>query len=171
VAVSECLSEFNPKLDVRIKWPNDLWLGDAKVGGILCEASGGSSNYYIVIGLGLNCARAPEGLDQKATSLSEYLSLLGAPTTIVADEVRMPLIASILDAVSALQREGNRAIAERFNRRAVLRAGTGIEWISAGRAHAGTVLGIGESGQLQVLENGKELSLYAEDVKVRMKTS
>ncbi len=36
--------------DVRIKWPNDLYLGDRKVGGILAEAT----DALTVIGLGAN---------------------------------------------------------------------------------------------------------------------
>ncbi len=52
VAVSRSLSE------VRLKWPNDVVLDDAKVGGILVERSDGT----VVVGLGLNlCWPDPPG--------------------------------------------------------------------------------------------------------------
>jgi BirA family biotin operon repressor/biotin-[acetyl-CoA-carboxylase] ligase len=41
-------------LDVRTKWPNDLWLDGRKLGGILVEARPGAGG-FAVIGLGLNC--------------------------------------------------------------------------------------------------------------------
>lgn len=42
---------------VRLKWPNDLLLDDAKLGGILVEVHGERA----VIGLGINLSWAPEG--------------------------------------------------------------------------------------------------------------
>jgi BirA family biotin operon repressor/biotin-[acetyl-CoA-carboxylase] ligase len=44
-------------VDVALKWPNDLLLGDAKVGGILSEVDRDA----LVVGLGLNVEWAPEG--------------------------------------------------------------------------------------------------------------
>ena len=43
--------------EVRLKWPNDLLVGERKLGGILIELraeSGGPA--YVVIGIGINCA-------------------------------------------------------------------------------------------------------------------
>jgi BirA family biotin operon repressor/biotin-[acetyl-CoA-carboxylase] ligase len=57
---------------LRLKWPNDLMLGDRKAGGILCEARWqGTALAWVVIGLGLNVANPPgEGLEALATHLS-----------------------------------------------------------------------------------------------------
>ncbi len=41
-------------LDLQIKWPNDLFFGNDKVGGILCEALWQKEQVYFIIGLGLN---------------------------------------------------------------------------------------------------------------------
>src|SRR5271154_5529206 len=41
IGAAETLSELYPKLQVRVKWPNDLWADRKKLGGILCEAVGG----------------------------------------------------------------------------------------------------------------------------------
>jgi BirA family biotin operon repressor/biotin-[acetyl-CoA-carboxylase] ligase len=49
-----------------IKWPNDMLIGDAKLTGILLERSGEA----IVVGMGVNLAHHPEGLDRAVTSVA-----------------------------------------------------------------------------------------------------
>jgi BirA family biotin operon repressor/biotin-[acetyl-CoA-carboxylase] ligase len=65
---------------VRIKWPNDLMLGERKLGGILCEARWtGDQLGWIVIGLGINVQNAPAGgLQDNAASLAAAGSALRA---------------------------------------------------------------------------------------------
>ncbi|MGZ3687626.1 MAG: biotin--[acetyl-CoA-carboxylase] ligase, partial [Bdellovibrionota bacterium] len=70
VAVTRAVGRDFPEIPVRIKWPNDLWVRNRKLGGILCEGVG-TREAFIVIGIGLNCASAPEILERPATSLSE----------------------------------------------------------------------------------------------------
>lgn len=41
--------------DVRLKWPNDLYLQDRKLGGILCESLRG----WLLVGVGVNVANDP----------------------------------------------------------------------------------------------------------------
>ncbi|KAK6114805.1 hypothetical protein DH2020_007074 [Rehmannia glutinosa] len=43
-----------PSLDVRIKWPNDLYLDGLKVGGILCTSTYKSKKFNVSAGIGLN---------------------------------------------------------------------------------------------------------------------
>jgi BirA family transcriptional regulator, biotin operon repressor / biotin---[acetyl-CoA-carboxylase] ligase len=51
---------------VRIKWPNDLLAGDAKLAGILLEREGEA----VVAGFGVNLAAHPPAVDRAATSLA-----------------------------------------------------------------------------------------------------
>jgi BirA family transcriptional regulator, biotin operon repressor / biotin---[acetyl-CoA-carboxylase] ligase len=54
---------------VRCKWPNDLLLGEAKVGGILAEARvEGTELRHVVVGVGVNVSDPPEGV-REATGL------------------------------------------------------------------------------------------------------
>ena len=75
LAVSEVLSSMEPGAPIRIKWPNDLMLGDRKVGGILCEARWqGDALVWVVVGLGLNVTNpVPEGLPSAAGNLADRL--------------------------------------------------------------------------------------------------
>ena len=52
--------------EVRIKWPNDILAGPAKLAGILLERGGDA----VVIGFGVNLAHHPEHLGRPATSLA-----------------------------------------------------------------------------------------------------
>ncbi len=55
---------------LRLKWPNDVLVVGGKLGGILVEASGIRSGRIAVIGIGLNLAAAPAGLERGAASLA-----------------------------------------------------------------------------------------------------
>ncbi|KAL4558578.1 hypothetical protein LXL04_036779 [Taraxacum kok-saghyz] len=57
-----------PPLDVRIKWPNDLYLNGLKVGGILCASTYQSKIFNISVGVGLNVDN-----DKPTTSLNSEL--------------------------------------------------------------------------------------------------
>ena len=52
----------------RLKWPNDLMLGDRKAAGILCES--GAAGVFIGVGLNCNQRAFPVQLAAKATSLA-----------------------------------------------------------------------------------------------------
>lgn len=65
VAVRDVLHE-EYKCDVKLKWPNDLILGDKKVGGIICE----KVNDRILIGIGINTNNKELSLDNAVTFLN-----------------------------------------------------------------------------------------------------
>jgi BirA family transcriptional regulator, biotin operon repressor / biotin---[acetyl-CoA-carboxylase] ligase len=58
-----------------IKWPNDLLLAGAKLGGILIEAESGIS--AVAVGIGVNCSSHPTDTDFPATDLAG----VGAPVS------------------------------------------------------------------------------------------
>jgi BirA family biotin operon repressor/biotin-[acetyl-CoA-carboxylase] ligase len=73
VSLAEAVNEATG-LAVGIKWPNDLMIGDKKVGGILTEMTAGPEGItYVLIGAGINAdfeaAALPAGLRLPATSL------------------------------------------------------------------------------------------------------
>lgn len=69
VAVGEAVAEWG--VQARLKWPNDVVVGERKLGGILAESSSsGGSIDHVVLGIGVNLvAPAPE-LGAIATSIS-----------------------------------------------------------------------------------------------------
>lgn len=74
LAVADCLTNHTG-LAVSVKWPNDLLMGEKKLGGILCEQSSTpDKSMAIVIGMGLNINADlntfPEEFRAGATSLA-----------------------------------------------------------------------------------------------------
>ena len=76
VATAEALAELELP-DLRLKWPNDLWIGGAKLGGILIEQRGeAGGSCRVVVGLGLNVAMrsaTTAHIGQAWTTLAERL--------------------------------------------------------------------------------------------------
>jgi BirA family biotin operon repressor/biotin-[acetyl-CoA-carboxylase] ligase len=62
--------------EAKIKWPNDLYVRDKKIGGILIENHlSGSKLQYSIVGLGMNVSQS-DGLPERATSLALEGSLV-----------------------------------------------------------------------------------------------
>ncbi len=137
-----------------LKWPNDLWRGEAKAGGILCEGVSGPKGLFIVIGIGANCASEPAALGIPVASLG-----------VSVDALRPALVRELDHWLGVLDSEGPARIREAFLSRSVLAPGTEVTW----QGRTGQVSGLGASGELQVLadDTGKVENLLAEDVSVR----
>ncbi|MBV9384497.1 MAG: biotin--[acetyl-CoA-carboxylase] ligase, partial [Streptosporangiaceae bacterium] len=76
-------------LRARLKWPNDVLIGDRKLAGILAEQSGGA----VVAGIGINVSTAPEELPPPGPGALRptSLSIEGA-----ASAAREPLLIEVL---------------------------------------------------------------------------
>jgi len=59
---------------LRLKWPNDILMGAAKMGGILVESTTarGSPGFLAVVGFGLNLSSAPGDLGRAVTALADH---------------------------------------------------------------------------------------------------
>jgi len=66
-ATAECAPTLGPGL--KVKWPNDLLLGRAKIGGILIESENEPA-FVAAVGIGINCAHHPEGTPYPASDLA-----------------------------------------------------------------------------------------------------
>jgi BirA family transcriptional regulator, biotin operon repressor / biotin---[acetyl-CoA-carboxylase] ligase len=76
VAACEAAEALEDGIECAIKWPNDVWVDDRKLAGILIEAR--PEDGWAVIGVGINLAIAPEEfppeLRETATSLRAGVS-------------------------------------------------------------------------------------------------
>ena len=66
-ALLETLSLYASDANLKQKWPNDVLLNGGKIAGILLESSGqGGSVDWLSIGIGVNLAHVPEGVQDAA---------------------------------------------------------------------------------------------------------
>jgi BirA family biotin operon repressor/biotin-[acetyl-CoA-carboxylase] ligase len=80
---------------VQLKWPNDLWVRERKLGGVLIELRAESSGpACVVIGIGLNVALSPELLQEIAASGIAATDLRSVGLT---ETSRNAVVAVILD--------------------------------------------------------------------------
>jgi BirA family biotin operon repressor/biotin-[acetyl-CoA-carboxylase] ligase len=138
LAVAEALDDLVPR-PVQLKWPNDLMLGERKVGGILCEARWqGHTLGWVTVGVGINVRNAaPEELHAVATALASERP------AITVEDVAQPIVS----ALRMLDLGADRltpAEMKRFARRDWL-SGRDIRAPAAGR-----VAGLREDGALLV---------------------
>ena len=94
------------KLEARIKWPNDIYLNDKKIAGILCEnvILNCSNTPIVVIGVGLNVNSAltdfPPEIQSIVTTLFEHLRIEFDLNALLSS-----LVTAIVDNVSSLRRD------------------------------------------------------------------
>jgi len=71
IALHRVTSGFLPETaDLRLKWPNDLYLGGKKLSGLISQVRQYAEGAEVVVGVGLNLRHAPEGMP--AASLAEF---------------------------------------------------------------------------------------------------
>jgi BirA family biotin operon repressor/biotin-[acetyl-CoA-carboxylase] ligase len=159
LAVCEAAESLAP-LECRVKWPNDVWVGERKLAGILIEAQPPN---WAVIGIGLNVSierdEFPADLRRPATSMGRG----------VGTEAALAAVCECLD--EWVDADRDRVLGE-FRKRDALRGGE-IGWVGAGGAAedgSGVADGIDDRGNLVVVSSeGERLSLGSGEVTLRLK--
>ena len=144
--------------DVGLKWPNDLWFQDRKLGGILVEAASMGGRSQVVVGVGLNIrARPSEGLSTLPAALTELLPDLTAPACLV--RVAAPLIKTLL----AFECEGFAPLQARFEARDVLKG----RRVHTSENQQGQALGVSAAGALRLKTADGVQEIHSAEVSVR----
>jgi BirA family biotin operon repressor/biotin-[acetyl-CoA-carboxylase] ligase len=136
--------------DAGVKWPNDLWAADKKLGGLLLETHGP----WVLAGCGINVGQGIQDFEPEIQASAGSLKLLG-----LADG-REAVLAALLSAWGACLEEWKMAGFGPFlNRFEAVDAllGRPCTLRSGGQAHAGRYLGISPDGALRLgLVTGQE---------------
>lgn len=153
VAVVEALLDQRPNAVIGLRWPNDIYAGPRKLGGILVE---GLASGRAIIGIGLNLNnrtdQAPDDVRRRMTSLVELTARSCDRTSIVAS-----ILARLEDNI-ALYVADPAQLGERFDEFSVQRGQmlsidtpTGeVRGLCAGIAADGALLLHNEQGQQRI---------------------
>jgi BirA family transcriptional regulator, biotin operon repressor / biotin---[acetyl-CoA-carboxylase] ligase len=165
VAVATAVTQV-AGVEVTIKWPNDLLTADAKLAGILAEASGDA----VVVGIGLNVSTEPAEFPVPRPGALPATSLRAAGATALD---RASLLLAILGELEHWYRAWQRAGGDPD------RSGLGAEYTSlsatigrtvraelpGGQALSGPAVGVDSEGRLLVrVSSGSEVAVSAGDV-------
>ena len=90
---------------VRLKWPNDLILGEGKLGGVLIElVNADEGGTYAVIGVGINVAGAKALSARTGRPVSDLAGAVAG--TVDANALAAAIVAGLLDATARFARDG-----------------------------------------------------------------
>lgn len=144
-------------VSAKVKWPNDIYIGNRKCAGILAEARGD----FVVVGVGLNVMAAP---DTPCGSI---------PTVSLSDVARSPVsrekvLAAVLERVIAEVEScgGDFGRQAAGLREVCYLTGKAIEFTAGENRLAGLVRGISDDGSLMIEVNG-ETRPYAQAAEIR----
>ena len=144
--------------EVQIKWPNDLWRLERKLGGILIEAASQGDQSYAVIGVGLN-VRKPSANDLRtpAAGLNEFWKGATAPTAL--ERIIAPLMSTLLK----FESEGFEPFQSRFHARDAILG----RQITTSEGVQGLYEGVDRLGALQILTTQGSVKVSSSEVSVR----
>ena len=165
VACATAMNEF-AAAQAKLKWPNDILLGEKKLGGILSEyCLSGNDEEAVVIGIGLNVNQSefPDELEPTATSLKMATG---------SEQDRLEVTVALLnhldrEYISFLDHGPDPMLAEW--RRLSMLVGRQVILLRGSEKVAGTALGLSQTGNLLLrTDDGRELSFDSGEVSLKM---
>lgn len=176
VAIAETIEFLAAPTKCGLKWPNDVWLADRKVAGVLIERvdtksasgsrDGGTSGAVVdqpvsIVGIGLNVGSSPKLGESPTTSIAESTGKLVSRAEVLAE-----LIPMLVERLRAVELDAEELLRE-FRRRCVL-SSLPVHCFVDGQPVEGVCEGISDTGELQVLTaNGIQKCRSGEVSRVR----
>lgn len=156
--------EKNTRIDVDIKWPNDLLVGRKKIAGILAEIQADLDRlHFLVIGVGLNVnhARLPADLAERATSLR-----LTSGHSHSRIEILVDFLAEFELLLDRFHAGGPEVIVSEWSRHSTFAVGREVEIADGIRTVKGVTRGLNSVGALRVeTANQRVEELYSGEVR------
>lgn len=150
VACASCLS-FETGLQISLKWPNDIYVAEKKLGGILCESEVNDRHHspYVIIGAGLNINTTledyPSELQSIVTTVREHTQL-----TYPLEQLLKNIVAQIFDNIATLS-SNPQIILDHWQHYDYLYRRP-VEYVTEHQVMHGTGYGITESGCYKVID-------------------
>jgi len=166
VSVAEALRELEPALPIALKWPNDLLVDGAKIGGVLIELAGEMDGRVdVVIGVGLNgrmTAAQADAIDQRWIDLAAVLPQMPSRTDLTSQ-----VITRLMDMLARFEVHGFDAFAESFAKLDAV-SGKNVIVRAVDQELVGVAAGVASDGALLLKTKDGLRSLYGGEVSLRI---
>jgi BirA family transcriptional regulator, biotin operon repressor / biotin---[acetyl-CoA-carboxylase] ligase len=165
VAVAAAVTEVTG-VQARLKWPNDVLAGEAKLAGILAEAAGDA----VVVGIGLNVSTEPAELPAPRPGALPAASLRAAGATALnREELLLAILAGFERWYQAWRQAGGdpdrSGLRPEYTRLSATIGRTVRAELPGGQALSGPAAGVDSDGRLLVrVSPGSEVPVAAADV-------
>jgi BirA family transcriptional regulator, biotin operon repressor / biotin---[acetyl-CoA-carboxylase] ligase len=165
LAICRAVESMLP-LRPAIKWPNDVYAGSRKVGGLLAETFTGPEGAFLVLGIGLN-VNAQTFAAELAGSATSLLQQMPASVQWIQREELAVLILLELHKWMGCWGDGYGAVLDEVRQRSLL-LNRQIEATVDGKRVGGRATGLNEEGHLIVeLGDGSQIE-WSSAVEVRL---
>lgn len=159
IVIAETLNKIS-KEKVKVKWPNDLYMNDKKLAGILVELTGKTGDAaHIIIGIGINIGMNKTNIENTTAITQEWASLRDEVEDIERNELSANIIQALKDSLILFEKEGLKPFLDRWfkldnflNRKVKLLIGNDII--------SGVERGINEQGALLLQKDNGDIIPY-----------
>lgn len=149
-------------LDALIKWPNDIWVGQRKLSGMLIDAESNAGGALVYPGIGINVNGDPTSNPELANIATSIRNELGHHVR------RELLLAGICNQLEALLDEPLPQLLARYEPRSLVLGREVTVSEPGSQQYTARAIRLDETGSLVVvLTTGEERTVYAADVSVR----
>jgi BirA family biotin operon repressor/biotin-[acetyl-CoA-carboxylase] ligase len=163
IVMAEVLCKLGAE-QVRVKWPNDLYLNDKKLAGILVELTGKTGDAaQLVIGAGINLT-----MRESATNVinQDWINLQEAGVNINRNKLTAELLSELRLAVVKFEKEGLSAFISRW-REMDNYLDRPVKLIIGDQEIFGIARGIDEQGALLLEQNGNVRPYIGGEISLR----
>lgn len=167
VAVARALARAGA-VGVGLKWPNDIWLADRKIGGVLMELRAEASGpAHVVIGVGVNVTLAePARAGIEATGVRVAAVADACTARPSRNFIAGAIIDELLSMLVDFEREGFAAFRAAWTALDVLRDRP-AQVLTGERVVHGTARGVDTQGALQLEREGRLYEFVSGEVSLR----
>lgn len=161
VPLAVCEAVRAEGVDARIKWPNDIWVGERKLSGMLIDAESDGGQLVAYPGIGINVNGDPTA----DPALRDIATSLRRETGRVID--REQLLARLCAELETLLEGTPADVVERYRERSMVLGRAITVTPYPGEPFAAVARAIADDGTLIVETGGELRAVHAADVSVR----
>lgn len=163
VIMAEVLQKLGAE-GVKVKWPNDLYLNDKKLSGILVELTGKTGDVaHIVTGIGINIAMSK---NQNEAINQQWINLEQVGIKIDRNELACEITNALRDAFVQFEKQGLSVFIERWKRLDNF-MDRRVKLIIGEKEIFGIAKGINDQGALLLEQDGKIIPYIGGEISLR----